>query len=268
MNKLTVGSATYKILNISGGEFDEDIQGHTHGENCYEMHYVYAGRGSLETKEKSYKLSEGCVYVNGPMLWHKQSIDRENPLCEICIFIQLQESGDDVISHIFNSTNLYLGKGSKELKSLFFKVLELNKSKDIYSAQQKICYIELIIIQLSKMYSPRLIANTEATLDDKKFYIIDVSFLHDYASLSLEELSNKLGISPRQTQRILKKHYGKGFREKKREAQCDAALLMLQQGKSVSDTAQLVGYSDTPSFIRAFKATHSTTPSKAIFCND
>ena len=48
--------------------------------------------------------------------------------------------------------------------------------------------------------------------------IIEDYFLYEYQNLSLEELAVKLGLGTRQTERLLPKHYGKTFLQKKTEA--------------------------------------------------
>ena len=56
----------------------------------------------------------------------------------------------------------------------------------------------------------------EENLSDRRFVIIEQSFLYS-PNITLTELSNKIGVCERQTQRLLKKYYGKSFREKKKE---------------------------------------------------
>ena len=51
---------------------------------------------------------------------------------------------------------------------------------------------------------------------DRRFVLIEQAFLYD-ENITLTELSEKIGLCERQTQRLLKKYYGKTFREKKRE---------------------------------------------------
>jgi AraC-like DNA-binding protein len=59
---------------------------------------------------------------------------------------------------------------------------------------------------------------TNENLNDKRFVIIENMFLYN-PNLTLTQLSNKIGLCERQTERLLKKYYGKTFRQKKAESQ-------------------------------------------------
>lgn len=263
MDKFTVGTSEYKLIRVSSGTFNFDIQGHAHGDRSYELHYVYGGKGILETEDKIFNLKADTLYVNGPSVWHRQTVCKDDPLAEVCINIQLEKAGSDLLSHFFNATRLYCAEGNETLRQLFLTVSRLHGQNDIFSKEKEKSCIQIIITTLSELYAPNTAATEGLTIDEEKFYIIDVSFLYDYAKLNLESLADRLGISPRQTQRLLQRHYGKTFRQKKKEAQTEAALLMLKQGKSVNEVSLLAGYSDTPSFIRAFKSVYGKSPTQA-----
>ena len=96
------------------------------------------------------------------------------------------------------------------------------------------------------------------------FLIIEEAFLYDYANITIDELAMRIGLSVRQTQRILKQYYGVTFRDKCIKSRMEAAQLLLKKGKSVNQVAREVGYANTPSFIRAFKKLYNKTPTKVI----
>ncbi|MBR1811385.1 MAG: AraC family transcriptional regulator [Clostridia bacterium] len=265
---LCVGTSAYRLVRVNSGRIVSDIQGHTHGDQSYELHYVLDGKGALETKEKTYALGADTVYVNGPGVWHRQRTNDVEPMSEICVHLQLEKKGDDPVSSLFNVTSFFCGDGDPALRALFQAVAEHHRENNVFSKEKEKCCIGQIVTTLSEMQAPVAAAAQRANMDDEKFYIIDVLFWYDYARLTLESLSDKLGISARQTQRILKRHYGKTFRQKKAEAQVEAALLMLRQGKTVNEVSLAVGYSDTPSFIRAFKSVCGVSPGKAKNMND
>lgn len=57
-------------------------------------------------------------------------------------------------------------------------------------------------------------------LNDRRFVLIEQAFLYT-PDLTLSELAEKIGVCERQTQRLLKKYYGKTFREKKKESKIE-----------------------------------------------
>jgi AraC-like DNA-binding protein len=263
MIKLNLGKAQYNLVNISHGVFDFDIQGHTHADKSYELHFVYQGCGMLYTKDNSYKLEKNKFYVTGPNLWHKQMVDKANYLGEITLYIQSTDCDKDALSLQFENINFWFCDGNENLEKLFFDVVKLNKKDDVLSKEKLRIAVEQIMLELVDLAMPIRLKSENSTIDDKKFLIIEDAFLFDYADITLESLSKKLGVSQRQTQRLLQKYYSKSFRQKKIDAKMEMAMLLLQQGASVSSVASKIGYSDTPSFIRAFKNIYGISPSMA-----
>lgn len=262
MKELHVGKSTYKIVNISSGIFSSDINGHSHGSESYEIHFCFEGNGQLITDNNSFPLVENSLYVTGPNIWHRQVIDKEDPLGETCLYIQKTSGGSDVLSGTFNATHFWIGEGNKSMKDLFTQLHNIAYQNSLYAKEKQTHLAELIVTELSFIYSPELIINDNYTPDDKKFVIIENAFIFDYTNITLSELSKRLGLSSRQTQRVLIQYYGMTFRDKLISARMEAALMKLKEGKTVGEITYEVGYADAPSFIRAFKKHYGKTPSE------
>lgn len=261
MRELHIGKSKYKILNISSGVFSADISGHTHSSESYEIHFCFGGKGELITDSSKYELKKDSLYVTGPGIWHRQIIDKNDPLDEICLYIRIIRKGTDILSGAFNSTYFWSGTATKPIKSFFCELNEISHQKSLYAKEKQAHLSELIMTELAFIYSSELVYDENDTPDDKKFLIIENAFIFDYKNITLQKLSERLGLSTRQTQRILQQYYGVTFREKQLTARSEAALLLLQNGNSVTDTAFEVGYADTASFSRAFKKHFGKAPS-------
>ncbi len=262
MKELHIGKSAYKILNISSGAFSSDINGHSHGSESYEIHFCFEGKGELITDNNSYLLGKNSLYITGPNLWHRQVIDKEDPLNEICLYIQKTSTGTDVLSGTFNATHFWIGQASDGIKNLFTQLHQIAYQNSLYAKEKQTHLAELIVTELSFLYSPELIINDSDTPDDKKFIIIENAFIFDYMNITLPELSKRLGLSSRQTQRVLRQYYGMTFRDKQISAKMEAALMKLREGKNINEITFEVGYADSPSFIRAFKKHYGKTPSE------
>lgn len=98
---------------------------------------------------------------------------------------------------------------------------------------------------------------------DTKALITDDYFLYECKSLSLEGLANRLGLSPRQTERYLKEHYNKTFIQKKTESRMStAALLLFDPSNSITQISDELGYSSIEHFSTAFKRYYDCSPSE------
>lgn len=264
MREFYFGKSKFKLISISSGTFDFDINGHAHSSNSYEIHYCYDGCGKLYTNSENYDIKKGSVYVTGPNVWNRQTLDRSNPMSELCIYVQLVSKENDIVSNSFLSTHFWFGKSNRNLERYFKAILEIIDNRDIFSKEKQVHYASLIMTELGNMYCDNSIIPDLDTLDDRRFLIIEEAFIYEYATITLTQLAQKLHTSERQVQRILKKYYAMTFSQKKLSARLEAAYLKLKNGDSIAEAASNAGYSDTSSFIRAFKGRFGTTPSKII----
>ena len=94
-------------------------------------------------------------------------------------------------------------------------------------------------------------------------FIIEEYFLYEYQDLTLEKLSSRLGLSHRQTERLLQKHYGMTFLQKKFEAKMSAALILLQDpSNSITEISVQLGYSSVEHFSAAFRKYYGISASE------
>ena len=97
----------------------------------------------------------------------------------------------------------------------------------------------------------------------KAYILIEDSFLLEYNTITLKELSRRLGLSSRQTSRILYNRYGKNFLQKRTEARMAAAVTFLKENKlSISEISARLGYSYPNHFHTAFKNYYHMTISE------
>lgn len=218
MINFTWNNVLFAITDIGGGSLDRDINRHAHSKNSYELHFITGGRGRLITDTKEYSLGKGDFFITGPNIYHGQIADKTDPMQDI--FIMLQAVNTDkanALASAFLETHFYYAKhfDRAAAKRIFdeFK----NKKIDYKSAVSGLAM--KLLTDITRRLLPNGFTETAApeNLNDRRFIIIEQEFLFN-PKLTLTELSNKLGICERQTQRLLKKYYGKGFREKKKES--------------------------------------------------
>lgn len=76
----------------------------------------------------------------------------------------------------------------------------------------------------------------------------------------MDTISERIGLSRRQTERLLKEQYGKTFLQKRTEARMSAALIQLESKKTINQVAEIVGYSSCEHFTNAFKKFYGKSP--------
>lgn len=209
----------FNLVQYGRGVFRNDMPGHSHSKNSYELHYIIDGEGVLTTDSKTYSLSKGNFFVTGPNVYHQQSTNPENPLTEIYLYLQVSEkkTNDVIVSSFLNTHFCFLEE--TDFGYIFDEILtECDGAKFGYISATG-ALLQLLLTKITRAYMPHIsnISKDADTINDRCFFMIEYAFINN-PSITLRELAETIGLCERQTQRLLKKYYGKTFREKKKEA--------------------------------------------------
>lgn len=207
----------WNIGDLGGGELLEDIGGHAHSKNSYELHFITGGRGTLITEDKTYALKKGDFFVTGPNIYHAQKTDAAHPTEDVFVYLQkVGGQGNTLFASAFLNTHFYFTEHFDHTIAKALLEEYRQKQPDYQSAVQGLS-IQLLTQIVRSYLPPDITENTDSeNLYDKRFIIIENSFLYN-PHMTLTQLSERIGVCPRQTERLLKKYYGKTFREKKKE---------------------------------------------------
>lgn len=265
----TIENTTIYALNFVFSKIPNAIPVHSHGSNCYEIHYIPSGFGQIIADNIKYDIVPNTLYVTGPHINHAQFPSSDNPMVEYCIYIKTDHTDsllhNSPILNCFTSTPFWLGSDTQNLSPILAELKNELQSKEI-GHQEKIktllCQIIIGIVRNYKRENNTSASHTETFFSDNKSLIIEEYFLYEYAHLSLKELSDRLNLSTRQTERILKEYYGKNFQQKKLEAKMSIASILLQEDNSISYIADHLGFSSLEHFSAAFKKYYNISPSR------
>lgn len=207
----------FNITDLGGGALGDDIPRHAHSKNSYELHFILDGEGELLTDTKRYALKSGDFFITGPGIYHAQTAKRSRPVKDV--FIMLQAVNCDranTISSVFLANHFCFC--SKFDNRSAVEILDEYKGKKADYKTVVAALTMKILTDITRMFLPNSFNESlfEETLNDRRFVIIEQFFLYS-RKLTLTELSRRIGLCERQTQRLLKKYYGKSFREKKQE---------------------------------------------------
>ncbi len=270
-----IGNTRIQALNFVYECFQRSIPSHAHGSDSFEIHYISQGRGHALIDGDTYQISPGTLYVTGPHVEHAQVPSPDDPMCEYCIYLKTEKrrrvhasadpspSPENEVLSLFSATRFWFGQDSQQTGSLFTMLFqELAHKKTGYELQVE-ALLRQILVHLVRNYEKgsRSRASTASSETDKTSVIIEEYFLYQYATLSLEELSCKLGLGTRQTERLLQKYYGKTFLQKKAEARMSAAATLLSNTEqSITAIAEELGYSSAEHFSSAFRHFYHISP--------
>lgn len=264
----TMDNIQIHALNIVFERFTRTIPSHSHGNGCYEIHYIPFGRGKLITDEQYYDITPNTLYVTGPHVEHAQTPIQSDPMQEYCVYLKIRTASQlqkkSPVINAFTSMPFWLGEDTQGVHSLMKQLFEeLDHCYTGYQNQVRLLLSQLLIYMV-RNYEQRRISQTSFSphnMSESKSIIIEEYFLYEYQSLSLDVLAAKLNLSTRQTQRLLMEYYGKTFQQKKAEARMSvAAILLSDKARSITSIAEDLGYSSIEHFSSAFRNFYQTSP--------
>ena len=255
-------------LNIVFEHLTRTIPSHSHGNGCYEIHYIPSGCGKLIADGQYYDISPDTLYVTGPHVEHAQTPIQPDPMQEYCVYLKIggtsQNQKKSPVIKAFTSMPFWIGKDTQGIHPLMRQLFhELEHRYTGYQNQVRLLLSQLLIY-IVRNYEQRSVSQTSFSRNnvaESKSIIIEEYFLYEYQSLSLDALADKLKLSARQTQRLLMAYYGKSFQQKKAEARMSvAAILLSDKTKSITSIAEELGYSSIEHFSSAFRNFYQTSP--------
>lgn len=259
----TLENYSIAALNIVFERFLRSIPMHSHSSNSYEIHYIAYGKGLVTIDGQDYEVGQNTLYITGPHIEHAQIPALEDPMAEYCVYLRLEEiparkkENKKPLISTFMAKPFWFGQDSHNIHTIMQSLFaEFENEYPGYKIEIETLLQQLIVAIVRNYTSIHdTISPYEAqVLNDNQYLTIEECFLYEYQTLTLIELSDRLGLSPRQTERLLQKHYGKTFLSKKTEAKMSAAVLLLRNpSKSITEISEELGYSSVEHFSSAFK---------------
>lgn len=207
----------FRITDIGGGSLGENIPRHAHAKGSYELHFITGGKGELITDSKSYDLKSGDFFITGENVYHSQNTDERDRVTDVFITLQAGNcSKASAAAGIFLNTSFCFFRDIDNSIPLEILKEYREKKPDYESAVNGLTMKMLTDITRLLMPQGFKEAQNGGNLNDRRFVLIEQAFLYT-PDLTLTQLAEEIGVCERQTQRLLKKYYGKSFREKKKE---------------------------------------------------
>ena len=220
------------------------------------LHFCVKGKGYYNGE----LITPGPAFVSWPLIPHSIAADPNDPFEFYWLMIRGEEvvpfakkMGLDPLNLIFPCD--YIG----EIVPLLEHYIHLDHKKidllDYSTALMKMAF----------SFQKKSVADDSNGQSSGKHYNNYVElgkhFLHDNNfSLSVSELSNMLGISPKHFNRVFKEAVGISPKQYIMERRLELALTLLRNGMLPTEVATIVGYQDYTLFYRAFTKQYGIAP--------
>lgn len=238
------------------------VRRHCHGN--YELHIILNGRCRVSVQDRRLYLNQGDCVLIAPGEYHCPDATEGDILRFSLSFTPettvLQQSLQQVLSQSLVTT--VPDKLLQLCSDIFQEYAAGNLFKNEY---MQAMLTQLMIHLLRQLNLEGIQSEPPDALSTIQFIIsIDDFFEVNFAEPAGEEiLAKELNLSRRQLDRVLRKYYGMGYRQKLIRARMDhAAWLLRTTDWHISRVAAYVGYTSDSAFFQVFRQHFGTTPSR------
>lgn len=265
--------AVVHVMVVNCQRFDQAVPAHAHGEEAYEFHYVVEGSGLVVLGGIIYEVEPGILYVTGPDIVHEQIPAKDGFLTEFGVYIQISDpvSKEGAVLHTLSQNPCWLGHGTAEVSGIIASLLREMEERALGFEEKMKHLLAEFLIACARNYGHKMSESVhKETLETGEIQkvgqsnsqlLLDEIFLYEYRDITLNVLAQRLGFSVRQTQRWIKRVYGKSFQDKKLEARMSAAAMMLvSSDRRITDISERLGYSSIEHFSSAFTRYYGVSP--------
>ena len=238
------------------------VRRHCHGN--YELHILLGGRCKISVQDQILPLQQGEGILIAPGEYHYPNAPEGDFMRFSLAFTaetpMLQQALQQVLSQ---STVIAIPEKLLLLCSDIFQ--EYAAGNLFKNENMQAMLAQLMIHLLRQLNLEGIPSDPPDSLSEIQFIIsIDDFFEANFAEPAGEELlAKELNLSRRQLDRVLRKYYGMGYRQKLIRARMDhAAWLLRTTDWHISRVAAFVGYTSDSAFFQVFRQYFGVTPSR------
>jgi AraC family transcriptional regulator, transcriptional activator for feuABC-ybbA operon len=282
---ILLGNLNIRVVTLVKVEPHAEWTVPNHSHSDFEFHIIPRGKGYLDIEGTKLKVGGGEFYVTGPYIQHRQVSDRADPMAEYCLECEINLldtiSPEYVPSPMEN--RLLRETLSKSWPVIFQDTLGVaSLFEEIFreAAAQEPGYLlhiqSQILLALSSLF--RVIVSQENT---KPVYTLPVKSVDELrlrrllmfiemnykSSITQEDASRVLFLSPRQMNRLLKKKFNMTFHEYLLQHRLQNAKKLLEDTDlSIEEVAYEAGFSSHFYMYQVFR--HFGLPTPALVRKD
>lgn len=236
----------------------------------WECVYVLEGKICVSGNERVYTLSKGEIIFHKPLEMHKFYVKGSTP-ARLFIF---SFSAEGEMLPFFYDRVFRLSPTQKDIMKSLLKYVrrEKNKAHDkiseyVHARNGKPTYIQTVAAYVTLLFLSLIDdakTASESYSPDAETFKKAVRIMNEeiYKVLSIDDIAARCSISRSGLKRVFGKYAGLGVHEYFMKLKINLAARYLKSGKSVSQTAEILGFSGASYFSYAFKREIGVPPSK------
>ena len=250
---------TAKLLNVASAKYGGDWHSVPHTHNHLELFYIVGGKGQFLIQDQLYAVNSNNLVIINPNVTHTEVSLNAQPLEYIVLGIEGIELATSNSSN--GQFNILDHFESVEISSCLRNILREMEQKN--TGYEDVCqaYMEILIIRLMRNTAlavatePQVISGNRQCAAVKRY--ID---LHFKESLTLDQLAEDAHMNKYYLSHAFKQEYGTSpinYMITKRIE--ESKYLLAETDLSLSQIAQLLGFSSLSYFSQVFRRTQSVS---------
>lgn len=259
----------YQICDLAcSSDFETEI----HQQVCYEISYIVSGEGTFTRNGVSYAVAPNMIFVVNATDVHHVKSSKQNPLRYMCLGFTFREGSRDYpkfekLLYFLDNLKNPLAIDNYKIYDLFTLALDEISAPNFLSMEMFESYIMQIIILTyrSLCNQPRLHYTNLIEPDNTNPLIYAITNYID-ANLTnvknLADISNVFDYSYGYLSKLFSQTMGITIKEYYTQRRFEKAAEMLTQKMSINAISEVLHFSDTSSFCKAFKQYYHISPRK------
>ena len=251
---------TAKLLNVSSAKYGGDWHSVSHTHNHMELFYIVGGKGQFLIQDQLYPVSANNLVIINPNIPHTEVSLNAQPLEYIVLGIEgIELANTENAGGQFSILDHF---ESVEFSGCLRNILREMEQKN--TGYEDVCqaYMEILIIRLMRSTAlsipvePQTVSRNQQCAAVKRY--IDQHFKE---SLTLEQLAEEAHMNKFYLSHAFKKEYGVSPINYLISCRIEESkYLLAETDLSLSQIAQLLGFSSLSYFSQVFRRTQGSSP--------
>ena len=258
-----------EMYSLFEAEYESGFSFAGESHDFWECVYVISGSLRVSSNRRIYEMTAGNLIFHKPLEIHKFDITSTSTTSLLIFSFSMKSDISDFFKNkmfLLDSTQKsyindftdYLRRENSEINSHNKNYISLFEQSDSYS-QIVVSYIYRIFLSLCE----RNIASVISESPDAAVFSQAVKFMNGHLEeeLSVNDIACYCSVSISLLKRTFLKYSGMGVHKYFLKMKINTAASLLENGNSVSETAEMLGFSSQPYFSYVFKRETGISPS-------
>ena len=249
-----------KLLNVGSARYDGDWHSVPHTHHYAELFYVVSGKGLFQIDNERYPVSEQQMIIVNPHVVHTEVSYQSFPLEYIVLGIEgLEFSSNKSGENRFQILS-YLDGGS--ILTCLRNILQ--ETRDTLPGYETVCraYMEILIVRLMRDTAFHVTSEPLPTSSSQCATVRRYIDAHFKEPLTLEHLAEIAHINKYYLAHSFKEEFGVSPISYQLNRRIEESCYLLQQtDMSLSEIAQVLGFSSSSYFSQLFRKSKNISPS-------